>query len=117
MIAEVIEIKPTVPHNISNALAAAGLARTLGVAHENIREALTQFSPGRHRIEVIAEKDGITWIDDSKATNPHAAEASILSAFSVIWLAGGLAKGADVSSLIAKVHSRIKKVTQQHMQR
>ena len=110
MIAEVIEIKPTVPHNVSNALAAAGLARTLGIAHEKIREALTHFTPGRHRIEVIAEKDGITWIDDSKATNPHAAEASILSAFSVVWLAGGLAKGADVSSLIAKVHPRIKKV-------
>jgi UDP-N-acetylmuramoylalanine--D-glutamate ligase len=110
MIAELIEIKPTVPHNVSNSLAAAGLARTLGVPHEKIREALAQFSPGRHRIEVIAEKDGITWIDDSKATNPHAAEASILSALSVIWLAGGLAKGADVASLIAKVHPRIKKV-------
>jgi UDP-N-acetylmuramoylalanine--D-glutamate ligase len=110
MIAELSEIKPTVPHNVSNALAAAGLARTLGVAHEKIREALAQFTPGRHRIEVIAEKDGITWIDDSKATNPHAAEASILSALSVIWLAGGLAKGADVASLIARVHPRIKKV-------
>jgi UDP-N-acetylmuramoylalanine--D-glutamate ligase len=110
MIAELIEIKPTVPHNVSNALAAAGLARTLGVTHEKIREALAQFTPGRHRIEVIAEKDGITWIDDSKATNPHAAEASILSALSVIWLAGGLAKGADVASLIARVHPRIKKV-------
>jgi UDP-N-acetylmuramoylalanine--D-glutamate ligase len=110
MIAELIEIKPTVPHNVSNALAAAGLARTLGVAHEKIREALAQFTPGRHRIEVIAQKDGITWIDDSKATNPHAAEASILSALSVIWLAGGLAKGADVASLIARVHPRIKKV-------
>ena len=110
MIAELIEIKPTVPHNVSNALAAAGLARTLGVAHEKIREALAQFTPGRHRIEVIAQKDGITWIDDSKATNPHAAEASILSALSVIWLAGGLAKGADVATLIARVHPRIKKV-------
>jgi UDP-N-acetylmuramoylalanine--D-glutamate ligase len=110
MIAELIEIKPTGPHNVSNALAAAGLARTLGVTHEKIREALAQFTPGRHRIEVIAEKDGITWIDDSKATNPHAAEASILSALSVIWLAGGLAKGADVASLIARVHPRIKKV-------
>lgn len=109
MIAEVIEIKPTVPHNVSNALAAAGLARTLGVTHADIRLALSEFTPGKHRIEVIAQRDGVTWIDDSKATNPHAAEASILSAFSVIWLAGGLAKGADVSSLIAKVHPRIKR--------
>jgi UDP-N-acetylmuramoylalanine--D-glutamate ligase len=109
MIAELIEIKPTVPHNISNALAAAGLARTLGVPHEKIREALAEFSPGRHRIEVVAEKNGITWIDDSKATNPHAAQASLLSALSVIWLAGGMAKGADVSGLVARAHPRIKR--------
>ena len=109
MIAELAEITPTVPHNVSNALAAAGLARTVGIAHEKIREALSHFSPGRHRIEVIAKENGITWIDDSKATNPHAAQASILSAFSVIWLAGGLTKDADVSTLVKRVHPRIKK--------
>ncbi len=108
MIAELADIKPTVPHNVSNALAAAGLARTVGATHEAIGKALSEFALGRHRIEVVAEKDGITWIDDSKATNPHAAAASILSALSVIWIAGGLAKGADISALVARVHPRIK---------
>ena len=108
MIAEVIDIKPTVPHNVSNALAAAGLARTVGVAHDAIRQGLSSFELGRHRIEVVAERDGITWIDDSKATNPHAAAASVLSALSVIWIAGGLAKGADVGALVARAHPRIK---------
>ena len=108
MIAEVVDVKPTVPHNVSNALAAAGLARTVGVSHEAIGKALSEFTLGRHRIEVVAEDNGITWIDDSKATNPHAATASILSALSVIWIAGGLAKGADVSALIARAHPRIK---------
>ncbi len=108
MIAELADIKPTVPHNVSNALAAAGLARTVGATHEAIGKALSEFALGRHRIEVVAEKDGITWIDDSKATNPHAAAASILSALSVIWIAGGLAKGADVSALVARAHPRIK---------
>ena len=108
MIAEVVDVKPTVPHNVSNALAAAGLARTVGVSHEAIGKALSEFTLGRHRIEVIAESDGITWIDDSKATNPHAATASILSALSVIWIAGGLAKGADVNALIARAHPRMK---------
>jgi UDP-N-acetylmuramoylalanine--D-glutamate ligase len=108
MIAEVIDVKPTVPHNVSNALAAAGLARTVGISHEAIGRALSEFTLGRHRIEVVAEKDGITWIDDSKATNPHAATASILSALSVIWIAGGLAKGADISALVARAHPRIK---------
>jgi len=107
MIAEVVDVKPTVPHNVSNALAAAGLARTVGVSHEAIGKALSEFTL-RHRIEVVAEDNGITWIDDSKATNPHAATASILSALSVIWIAGGLAKGADVSALIARAHPRIK---------
>jgi UDP-N-acetylmuramoylalanine--D-glutamate ligase len=108
MFAEIGEIVPTVPHNVSNALAAAGLARTVGVGHEAIRSALTAFRPGSHRIEVVAEADGITWIDDSKATNPHAATASILSALSVIWIAGGLAKGADVNALVARAHPRMK---------
>ena len=108
MIAEVVDVKPTVPHNVSNALAAAGLARTVGVPHEAIGKALSEFTLGRHRIEVVLEDNGITWIDDSKATNPHAATASILSALSVIWIAGGLAKGADVSALIARAHPRIK---------
>ena len=108
MIAEVVDVKPTVPHNVSNALAAAGLARTLGVSHEAIGKALSEFTLGRHRIEVVKEDNGIIWIDDSKATNPHAATASILSALSVIWIAGGLAKGADVSALVARAHPRIK---------
>ena len=108
MIAEIAHVKPTVPHNVSNALAAAGLARTVGVSHEAIGKALSEFTLGRHRIEIVAEDNGITWIDDSKATNPHAATASILSALSVIWIAGGLAKGADVSALVARAHPRIK---------
>lgn len=108
MISELNEVKPTVPHNVSNALAAAGLARTVGVAHEAIRQAITAFTPGKHRIEKILEKDGITWINDSKATNPHAASASIMSALSVVWVAGGLAKGAMMGELIERVKGRVK---------
>jgi len=108
MIAEVIDVQPTVPHNVANALAAAGLVRALGVSNEAIRRALQKFSLGRHRIENILEKDGITWINDSKATNPHAAAASILSSLSAIWVAGGLAKGADMQELITRCKSRIK---------
>jgi UDP-N-acetylmuramoylalanine--D-glutamate ligase len=108
MFAELIEVKPTVPHNVSNALAAAGLARTVGVSHEAIREAITAFTPGKHRIAKILEKDGVTWINDSKATNPHAAAASVMSALSVIWVAGGLAKGATMGELVERVKGRIK---------
>jgi len=108
MISELNEVQPTVPHNVSNALAAAGLARTVGVSHEAIRNAITTFTPGRHRIETVLEKDGISWINDSKATNPHAASASIMSALSVIWVAGGMAKGATMGELVDRIKSRVR---------
>ena len=108
MIAELTEVVPTVPHHVSNALAASGLAATVGVSHEVIREALKSFKPGRHRIEQIGESDGVRWIDDSKATNPHAAAASIMANFSVIWIAGGLAKGAAMEPLVERTWSRLK---------
>ena len=108
MICELNEIKPTVPHNVSNALAAAGLARAAGVDHESIRSALAAFTPGRHRIEEVLNSGGITWIDDSKATNPHAATASIMSALSVVWIAGGLAKGARMDELVKRCSKRIR---------
>jgi len=108
MIAELVDVIPTVPHNVANALAAAGLARAVGVNHESIQAALKSFKLGRHRIENILFKDDINWIDDSKATNPHAAAASLLATLSAIWIAGGLAKGAEMSELIARCKSRIK---------
>ena len=110
LIAELPEIIPTVPHHISNSLAAAGLASTIGVSREDIRAALKTFKPGKHRIELVAEHKGIKWIDDSKATNPHAAAASILSNFSVIWIAGGLAKGAAMQPLVDRTWSRMRAV-------
>ena len=108
MIAEVVDVTPTVPHNVANALAAAGLARAVGVSHKAIQLALKEFKPGRHRIENIFSQDDINWIDDSKATNPHAAAASLLATLSAIWIAGGLAKGAEMAELIARCKSRIK---------
>jgi UDP-N-acetylmuramoylalanine--D-glutamate ligase len=108
MICELKDITPTVPHNVSNALAAAALARTLGVTHEHIQRALQEFKPGRHRIETVFESDSVSWVDDSKATNPHAASASLMSHLSVVWRAGGLAKGADMNSLVERCKGRIK---------
>ena len=108
MIAELSEVTPTVPHNVANALAAAGLARAIGISHEAIREAIVGFTPGKHRIETVLVSDGITWINDSKATNPHAALASLMSALSVIWIAGGLAKGAAMDEIAERAKGRIK---------
>lgn len=110
MFCELSEVQPTAPHSVSNALAAAGLARSIGIDHAVIRDAIKKFRPGRHRIETIFEQNGIRWIDDSKATNPHAAQASLMSELSVVWIAGGLAKGAEMSDLIAQVGSRLRAV-------
>lgn len=107
-ICELVDVQPTVPHAVANTLAAAGLARAGGADLESINTAIKGFKPGRHRIELALEKDGIRWINDSKATNPHAAQASLFSATSSIWIAGGLAKGAKFEELIDKCKGRIK---------
>jgi UDP-N-acetylmuramoylalanine--D-glutamate ligase len=106
--AELADITPTVPHNVSNAMAAAGLALAIGISHEDIRKGLSAFKVDSHRLEVVLEKDGITWVDDSKATNPHAACAALLSHLSSVWIAGGLAKGASMDDLVSRTAKRIK---------
>lgn len=108
MICELSQVTPRAPHMVANALAAAGLARAAGAPHSAIQRAISQFSLGRHRIEVVAEHGGIRWVDDSKATNPHAALASLFSSEKIIWIAGGLAKGATFDELIKKAGSQIK---------
>ncbi|WP_436698293.1 UDP-N-acetylmuramoyl-L-alanine--D-glutamate ligase [Nocardioides sp. BYT-33-1] len=91
------------PHFVANALAAAALARAHGISQAAVRDGLRAFRPDGHRIAVVAEHAGVTWVDDSKATNPHAA-ASSLSAFEpVVWVAGGLAKGASFDDLVRAV--------------
>ena len=54
-----------------------------------VRDGLRAFRPDGHRIALVAERDGVTWVDDSKATNPHAAQASLLAYDPVVWVAGG----------------------------
>ena len=91
------------PHTVQNALAAAALARAHGVSQAAVRDGLRGFRPDGHRIALVAERDGITWVDDSKATNPHAAPASLLAYDPVVWVAGGLAKGATFDDLVPRV--------------
>jgi len=107
-LASVEDVQPSAPHNIADALAAAALARAYGVEPRAVRDGLRAFRPDAHRIALVAEIDGVTWIDDSKATNPHAAAASLAAYQPVVWLAGGLAKGADMDSLVAGAASRLR---------
>jgi UDP-N-acetylmuramoylalanine--D-glutamate ligase len=88
------------PHSTANVLAASALVRSLGVPPAVVRSALRDFRLDAHRTEVIATRDGIVWMDDSKATNPHAAAASLRAHGSVVWIVGGLLKGVDVNELV-----------------
>lgn len=90
------------PHTVANVLAASALARSVGVPLTAIRDALGTFQLDAHRIELVADAHGIRWIDDSKATNPHAAHASLTAYESVVWIVGGLLKGVDVDQLVAQ---------------
>jgi UDP-N-acetylmuramoylalanine--D-glutamate ligase len=89
------------PHILANILAASALARSYGVEPGVIRAALETFELDAHRIQVVGASASITWIDDSKATNPHAADASLKAFDSVVWLVGGLLKGVDIDALVA----------------
>ena len=95
------------PVGVLDALAAAALARSVGVPAEAIAAAITSFQVGRHRAQVVAVADGIRYVDDSKATNPHAAEASVLAYPRVVWVAGGLLKGASIDAEVARIASRL----------
>ena len=96
------------PHLLSNIAAATALARSFGVPPAACREALRNFRVSSHRIELVLEKDGVRYIDDSKATNAHAAAASLSSFEKVVWILGGQLKGVDISELIAKFAPRLR---------
>jgi UDP-N-acetylmuramoylalanine--D-glutamate ligase len=106
-LAETASIPVAGPVGVLDALAAAALARAVDAPPHAIADALAAFRVGRHRAEVIAIVDGLTYVDDSKATNPHAAQASITAYPRVVWIAGGLLKGASVDELVTAVANRL----------
>ena len=94
-------LRVTGPHNLANVCAAAAAAIAAGAAPQALAGPLSGYGAGRHRLEHVATVGGVEYVDDSKATNPHAAAAA-LSAFPdgrVLWIAGGLGKGLSFTSL------------------
>ena len=110
-LASMADLGPLAPrHMVANALAAAGLVRAYGVDAKAVRQGILDYVPGDHRIQPVARMNGVLWVNDSKATNPHAASAS-LSAFSnVVWIAGGLSKGVSYDELVRDHAARLKAV-------
>ncbi|HSO49197.1 MAG TPA: cyanophycin synthetase, partial [Acidimicrobiia bacterium] len=94
------------PIHLVNLATASALALRLGGTPSGIGKAARVFAPGGHRRTMVTVSGDVTWIDDSKATNPHAAIASIRSHESVILIAGGLAKGLDLRPLAEEPNLR-----------
>ena len=88
---------------MEDSAAAAGAALCYGIDARVIGRALRSFRPLSHRLEVVARARGVTYIDDSKATNPHATLSAVRGLESVVLIAGGRSKGIDLSPLAATV--------------
>jgi UDP-N-acetylmuramoylalanine--D-glutamate ligase len=103
-------VRPAAPHNVADALAAAALARAYGDQPASIAAGLAEFVPDPHRISLVAELDGVTFVDDSKASNPAAAAASLAAFPSIVWVAGGLFRGsdADLDAIVVAAAPRLR---------
>jgi UDP-N-acetylmuramoylalanine--D-glutamate ligase len=109
-LAAVSEVRPAAPHNVADALAAAALARAYGDQAAAIAAGLASFVPEPHRITLVTKIDGVAFVDDSKASNPAAAAASLASFPSVVWVAGGLFRGSDdaLDGIVAAAAPRLR---------
>lgn len=103
------DLGPIAPqHLVANALAAAALVRAVGVSPQAVRDGLRAYRPGDHRIQLVARAEDVMWINDSKATNPHAADASLSAFQNVVWIAGGLPKGVSYDELVQAHAGRLR---------
>jgi UDP-N-acetylmuramoylalanine--D-glutamate ligase len=109
-LASVADVDPPAPHNVANALAAAALARSYGVPATAVRQGLRTVRLGAHKIQTVLEHGGVRWVDDSKATNPHAADAALRTFAHVVWVAGGQAKGTTFDELVRTHRGRFRGV-------
>ncbi|WP_285242503.1 UDP-N-acetylmuramoyl-L-alanine--D-glutamate ligase [Pseudarthrobacter sp. fls2-241-R2A-127] len=110
-LASMADLGPLAPrHMVANALAAAGLVRAYGVDPKAVRQGILDYVPGDHRIQPVARMNGVLWVNDSKATNPHAASASLSAFTKVVWIAGGLSKGVSYDDLVRQHAARLKAV-------
>lgn len=107
-LAKVSDVRPFAPHNVENALAAAALARSFGAPAQAVAQGLRDLELAGHRIQTVAVKDGVTWVDDSKATNPHAANSAMRAYQKFVWIAGGQAKGTTFDELLETHKDRLR---------
>ncbi|MDR0285135.1 MAG: UDP-N-acetylmuramoyl-L-alanine--D-glutamate ligase [Propionibacteriaceae bacterium] len=107
-LAKVGDLPTAAPHMVADALAAAALVRSFGVPAAAVRDGLRAYTLGPHRIQTVLTAGGVTWVDDSKATNAHAAHASLAGFDKVVWIAGGQAKGTRFEDLVRAYAGRFR---------
>ena len=104
-IMSISRMKRSLPHDVTNALAAAAVCIESGLANaEHVAHALEHFENAPHRIQFVAEIDGVRWFNDSKATSPHAASVALRAFDSIVLIAGGKNKGLDLSQMACEPH-------------
>ncbi len=105
-----IDGAPPAPHYIADALAAAALARAYDVSPAAVQAGLRAYRPQPHRVQSLGRVGDVLFIDDSKATNTDAAMGSVTAYDNIVWIAGGLLKGADVDDLVRAAASHLRGV-------
>ena len=104
-IMDISRMKRSLPHDVTNALAAAAVCMESGLATaQHVANALEQFENAPHRIQFVAEIDGVRWFNDSKATSPHAASVALRAFDSIVLIAGGKNKDLDLSQMACEPH-------------
>ena len=109
-IGDIEQISPGSTHLLANAAAAASIARACGVETGFIRQALRSFQLPPHRAQFLGQVNQVRFVNDSKATNAHAAEASLGATESVVWILGGLLKGVNPEPLIIRHGAKLRGV-------
>jgi UDP-N-acetylmuramoylalanine--D-glutamate ligase len=99
----VADLPRALPHDVANSLAATVAAVAAGADLDAVRQVLRSFTGLAHRVQLVAEADGVRWYDDSKATTPHATLAAVAGFESVVLIAGGRNKGLDLGPLAGAV--------------
>lgn len=107
-IEDIAQIAIPSPHLLANVAASAALARAAQVSPAAIKRAINTFKLSPHRNQLVADISGVRFVNDSKATNPHAADSSLRSYDSVVWIVGGLLKGTSPRELIAEHANRLR---------
>ena len=99
-IMNISDMKRAMPHDVTNALAAAAISIESGLVEpSHVARALAEFDNAPHRIEYVETIDGVKWFNDSKATSPHASAVAIKSFQNIVLIAGGRNKGLDLAGL------------------